>query len=69
MTHDMPPFRLTHWRYVLEPVARAEDCLEWYHQRMHELDDADLFAKVPKDKMFSNVNDAHIDSRVLLDQE
>jgi fructosamine-3-kinase len=25
--------------------------------------------KVPKDKVFSNVNDAHIDSKVLLDQE
>lgn len=25
--------------------------------------------KVPKDKVFSNVNDAHIDSRVLLEQE
>lgn len=34
-----------------------------------ELSTGPVVIKVPKDKIFSNVNDAHIDSRVLLDQE
>lgn len=34
-----------------------------------ELPSGPVVIKVPKDRIFSNVNDAHIDSRVLLDQE
>lgn len=34
-----------------------------------ELPEGPAVIKVPKDKVFSNVNDAHIDSKVLLDQE
>jgi fructosamine-3-kinase len=34
-----------------------------------ELPERPAVIKVPKDKVFSNVNDAHIDSKALLDQE
>lgn len=34
-----------------------------------ELSFGPVVIKVPKDRIFSNVNDAHIDSRLLLDQE
>lgn len=34
-----------------------------------ELPSGTAAIKVPKDKVFSNVNDVHIDSRILLDQE
>lgn len=34
-----------------------------------ELRSQSVIIKVPKDRIFSNVNDAHIDSRILLDQE
>lgn len=34
-----------------------------------ELPQGPVVIKIPKDKVFSNVNDAHIDSRVLLGQE
>jgi hypothetical protein len=34
-----------------------------------DLPEGPAVIKIPKDKIFSNVNDAHIDSRVLLDQE
>jgi fructosamine-3-kinase len=34
-----------------------------------ELSEGPVVIKIPKDKVFSNVNDAHIDSRTLLDQE
>lgn len=40
-----------------------------FHILRADLPDGPAVIKVPKDKIFSNVNDAYIDSKVLLDQE
>src|SRR5581483_126922 len=49
-------------------IQKAGNGLEFFILK-GELPSGPVAIKVPRDRVFSNVNDAHIDSRVLLDQE